>query len=195
LADQLAGNKLWRYTLAASSTVLPELIFPVYEVAFQLSHANVLAVGGFQSSLEKDILELLIVHGSEPVTICPARSVSSVKTLYKGKLWQAVKQGMAEGRVTLESPFPDSVRRATKQTAIIRNTWMVERADAVLILHATPGGETERMAKLTVELGKPLATLDHPANQHLIDLGAYPTSASDPLLGQPNRWGEALRSS
>src|SRR5665811_613823 len=137
----------------------------------------------------------ILLKGSQHVTICPARSVASVKTLYKGALWKAVKRGMEEGRVTLESPFPDSIRRATKQTAIIRNTGMVERADAVLILHATPGGETERMAKLAVNLGKPLATLDHPANQHLVDFGAYPTSASDPLLGQPNRWGEALRSS
>ncbi len=88
----------------------------------------------------------------------------------------------------LESPFPDTVRRATRQTAVIRNTWLVERADAVLILHATPGGETERMARLAVERGKPLATLDLPANQHLIDLGAYPTSASDPLLTKLQAW-------
>lgn len=143
--------------------------------------------GGFHTPLEKDCLDILL-KGDQHVTICPARSGASVKTLYKGKLWQAVKQGMADGRVTLESPFPDTVKRATKKTAIIRNTWMVERAAAVLILHATPGGETERMAKLAVELGKPLATLDHPANQHLINLGAYPTSASDPLLGQSDRW-------
>lgn len=67
----------------------------------------------------------------------------------------------------------------------------MERADAVLILHATSGGETERMARLAVEQGKPLATLDHPANQRLIDFGAYPASANDPLLTTPAMWKPA----
>jgi len=180
--------------LTCSARTPPAAIFPAYDLVVEMRSSAVRTSGGFQTSLEQDCLDILL-KGSQHVTICPARSVASVKTLYKGALWKAVKRGMEEGRVTLESPFPDSIRRATKQTAIIRNTGMVERADAVLILHATPGGETERMAKLAVNLGKPLATLDHPANQHLVDFGAYPTSASDPLLGQPNRWGEALRSS
>ncbi len=69
--------------------------------------------------------------------------------------------------------------------AASRNTWLVKRTDAVLVLYATPGSETERMA---VELGKPLATLAHPAKRRLIDLGAYTTSATDPLLSTPEWW-------
>lgn len=173
--------------VAASQSCPPTIVFAVLDIAGALRTVLSHLIGGFQTPLEQDCLDILF-KGTQPITICPARSVASVRTLYKGKLWQAVKQGMAEGRVTLESPFPDCVTRATKQTAIVRNTWMVERADAVLILHATPGGETERMATLAVELGKPLATLDHPANRHLIDLGAYPTSANDPLLAHSDRW-------
>lgn len=173
--------------IIASKSTVPSVLLSAFDLTSQARILGTQFIGGFQTILEQDCLEILL-RGTQPVTICPARSVESVCTLYKGPLWTAVRKGMEEGRVTLESPFPDTVHRATKQTAIVRNTWLVERADAVLILHATPGGETERVARLAIESGKPLATLDHPANQHLIDLGAYPTSASDPLLTTPERW-------
>src|SRR5665811_2120727 len=130
LADTAGG--LMNILLTCSARTPPAAIFPAYDLVVEMRSSAVRTSGGFQTSLEQDCLDILL-KGSQHVTICPARSVASVKTLYKGALWKSVKQGMAEGRVTLESPFPDKVRRATKQTAIVRNTWMVERADAVLI--------------------------------------------------------------
>lgn len=39
-------------------------------------------------------------------------------------------------------------------------------------IHARPGGRTEALARELIAAGKPLYTLDHPANAGLLGLGA-----------------------
>ena len=45
-------------------------------------------------------------------------------------------------------------------------------ADRVFIAHAAPGGKTEAFARKVADSGKPLLTLDSPANANLLALGA-----------------------
>ena len=78
----------------------------------------------------------------------------------------------ARGRLTIDTPFDDHVKRATRQTAARRNRYVCERADAVLIAHARPGGRTEALARELIAAGKPVYTIDHPANANLLALGA-----------------------
>ena len=47
-------------------------------------------------------------------------------------------------------------------------------ADTVLIAHAQPRSKTEQLAQEVVGWGKQVYTLDHPANEHLLALGAMP---------------------
>ncbi len=55
---------------------------------------------------------------------------------------------------------------------------MLTQARTVLTLHATPGGRTETLVRDAIAAGKPVATLDHPANAHLVALGAVPVTAA-----------------
>jgi len=85
---------------------------------------------------------------------------------------------MAAGRLLLMSPFGEKVRRLTADTALARNRFVAALADAVLIAHAQPGGKTEGLAREVVGWGKPVHTLDHPANDNLLALGVLTTRAA-----------------
>ena len=157
--------------LVASNTIKPSIILPSYDLATVIRDAGISTSGGFQTPLEKDCLEILL-RGTAPVTVCPARHVETMR------LPGAWRTAMADGRLTLLSPFGPSVRRATARTAEERNRFVLARAGAVLALHATPGGRTEALVRPAIAAGKPVATLDHPANGHLVALGACPVTAA-----------------
>ena len=70
------------------------------------------------------------------------------------------------------SPFGDSVRRITADTALIRNRFVAALADAVLVAHAEPGSKTEELAREVLGRGMPVYTLDNAANENLLALGA-----------------------
>jgi predicted Rossmann fold nucleotide-binding protein DprA/Smf involved in DNA uptake len=64
------------------------------------------------------------------------------------------------------------VRRITVQTSLARNRFVAALAEGALIAHAHPGSKTMALAKDIVAWGKPVYTLDHPSNEHLLALGA-----------------------
>ncbi len=94
------------------------------------------------------------------------------------RLPAAWRAAIAEGRLTLASPFGPTVRRPTAATAEQRNRFVLGRATAVLALHASPGGRTEALVRAALAAGRPVATLNHAANAHLVALGATPVSAA-----------------
>ena len=49
---------------------------------------------------------------------------------------------------------------------------MTDLADQVFIAHAAPGGKTEAFARKLADSGKPLLTLNSPANTNLVEMGA-----------------------
>ena len=96
------------------------------------------------------------------------------RSLARMRLKREYKEPMAAGRQLLMSPFGEKVRRMTADTALTRNRFVAALADTVLIAHAQPGSKTEQLAQEVVGWGKPVYTLDHPANEHLLALGAEP---------------------
>ena len=79
---------------------------------------------------------------------------------------------MKEGRLLVLSPFSETVRRATAESAAQRNGLVASLATQVFIAHAAPGSKTESFARKLAAAGKPLLTLDSPANANLVDMGA-----------------------
>ena len=62
-------------------------------------------IGGFHSPMEKECLDLLL-RGSRPIIICPARSIDRMRI---PKPWKAP---LADGRLLVMSPFLDHRPRA-----------------------------------------------------------------------------------
>lgn len=148
------------------------LILQTYDLARALRDAGTVVVGGFHTPMEKECLALLL-RGTQPVVVCPARSIEGFRL---PSTWKAP---LAEGRLLLLSPFPADQRRATADLAAARNAFVARIADRVFVAHAAPGGRTEAFCRDTLAAGKPLLILDDPANAALITLGARPIHPND----------------
>jgi predicted Rossmann fold nucleotide-binding protein DprA/Smf involved in DNA uptake len=171
-AISLRGNlDLWfrRTTLLlavfCSSKAPGGVILQLHDLAQQWRMADVTVVSGFHSPAEQEALVVLL-RGPQPVIVCPARSIVGMR------LKPEYKEPLAAGRLLLVSPFEEKVRRITAETAMARNRFVAALADSVLIAHAHPRSKSEGLAREVKEWGKPLYTLDNPANAELLALGA-----------------------
>ena len=154
-----------------------DLILKTYDLAKAMREAGVPVIGGFQTPMEKECLRLLI-RGNQPVVVCPARSIEKMRI---PRDW---RPALDEGRLLVMSPFPSTRRRPTVELAAQRNDLVAGLAHRVFIAHAAPGGKTEAFARKIAASGKPLLTLDSPANANLLAIGARavdPTNVREKL--------------
>ena len=142
-----------------------DLILKTYDLAWAMRDAGVPVVGGFQTPMERECLRLLL-RGSQPVVVCPARGIDNMRV---PREW---RDPLEAGRMLVLSPFPAIRRRPTAELAAQRNDLVAGLSHRVLIVHASPGGKTEAFARKIAGSGKPLFTLDSPANSNLLALGA-----------------------
>ncbi len=135
-----------------------DLILKTYDLAKAMRNAGAPVIGGFQTPMEKECLRLLL-RGSQPVVVCPARSIDNMRI---PRDW---RDPLNAGRMLLLSPFPATVRRPTAETAARRNDLVADLAHRVFIAHAAPGSKTEAFARKLAQAGKPLLTLTSPRQQ------------------------------
>jgi len=155
------------------STKCPgKLVVQAYDVARALRDAGITVIGGFHSPMERECLELLL-RGGQPIIVCPARDISSMRVPPE---WKAP---LAAGRLLILSPFGERDRRVTADLAAARNEFVAAVADRVLIAYAAAGSKTEAFARQVLERGKPLLTLDGQENGNLVALGARPVNPRD----------------
>lgn len=123
----------------------------------------------------------VLLRGRQPIIVVDARG----PRMRVPAEWRAA---IDAGSLRVVSPF-DGIRRPTRQTAAERNRLVLRSARAVLVAHASPGGQTEGLARDAVAAGLPLLTIDSSddANANLVALGAVPITASR------DSWPEALR--
>ena len=161
-----------------------DLILKSYDLARALRVHPITLIGGFQSPIEKEFLELLLrrpvtqpgraAPPSPSVIICPARGLAPMRI---PRPW---RDPIAAGRLLLLSTFPDTLRRPTAASASRRNVCVADLAHRILILHAAQGGKTEALCRQAIAAAKPVYTLPSPHNAHLIALGAQPVLPDDP---------------
>ena len=100
------------------------------------------------------------------MVVCPARGIDNMRV---PRDW---RPALDDGRLLVLSPLPVTVRRPTAGVAARRNDLVAGLAAQVFIAHAAPGGKTETFARKLAASGKPLLTLDSPANRNLVAMGA-----------------------
>ena len=140
----LSNQKL---ALFCSTRCPGDLILKAYDLAQQLRDQGVTVISGFHSPVEKECLRILL-RGSQPVIICPARSTASLRLPAE---W---KRPLENGRLLLLSPFEAKHHRATAELARRRNEFVATVADKVCFIHVSPGGELEALRGLLCESGK-----------------------------------------
>jgi predicted Rossmann fold nucleotide-binding protein DprA/Smf involved in DNA uptake len=147
-----------------------DVILRLYDAARDLRDAGVPIIGGFHTPMEKECLDLLL-RGTQPVVVCPARS------LHKMRIPAAWKPAILAGRLLLVSPFGERHRRITADLAALRNRFIADIASTIFVAHAAPGSKTESFCRDLLTQGRRIFTLDLPCNAALVGLGAKPLQA------------------
>ena len=163
--------------LFCSSTCPGNLILDTYDLARILRSAGVSVIGGFHSPMERECLELLL-RGTQPVIICPARGIQKMRI---PKLW---KESLQSGRLLVLSPFAEDNRRVTAELAAQRNRFVAQLADEVFVAHAAAESKTEAFCRELLKNGKSLLTIDRPENCLLLQHGVKPLAVEE----LPNHW-------
>lgn len=145
------------------------IILKAHDLSQNLKQAGVTVIGGFHSPIERECLTILL-RGKQPVIVCPARSLSGMRISVE------YKKAIEKGRLLLISPFKESQRRNTVETAMDRNRFVAALANAVFVAYASPNSKMEKFCHEVLRLGKSLYTLESDANKSLINIGAKPFS-------------------
>jgi predicted Rossmann fold nucleotide-binding protein DprA/Smf involved in DNA uptake len=150
-----------------SSQCPGSIILKTFDAITRMRDEGQVLIGGFHSVMEWECLGILL-RGHQPVIWVPARSIVGMHL--KPELFPAFDAG----RLLILSPFPPKDRRITATHAEARNRFVGALADRVFVPHAAPGGKTAVFCRLLSATGKRMYTIDDPANEHLVSVGAIP---------------------
>jgi predicted Rossmann fold nucleotide-binding protein DprA/Smf involved in DNA uptake len=109
-------------------------------------------ISGFHSPIEKECL-LILLRGNQPIIICPARGLVSMRVPAD---W---KEPLAKSRLLVLSAFGSTEKRATRNLASDRNRIVAALADEVVFAHVTPGGHLDALRKVVANWSTPHRTI------------------------------------
>ena len=115
------------------------VILTTYDQAAKWRDTGRCVIGGFHSPVEKECLRILL-RGTQPIIICPARTLPQRVPLD----W---RQALAAGRLLVLSAFGAGDKRVTTELAIRRNEFVAALADELWFAHITPGGQMDTLAQ------------------------------------------------
>ncbi len=143
------------------------IVIQTFDAIRTLRDSGVLLAGGFHSPMERECLDFLL-RGQQPVIVCKATGLKNLR------LPKEFKIAIDEGRMIVISSFATEVSRTTKATAQERNDLVADLASAILVPHASGGGQAEALSMRCLNRGQPLFTFPAEENSRLIELGARP---------------------
>ncbi len=159
--------KPYKLGLFCSVKCPAKLILQTHDLAHELARVGMTVIGGFHSPVERECLRILL-RGSQPLIICPARSLKKMRIRTE---W---KKSFEEGRLLFLSPFPDNRHRSDTEMALYRNRFIAALADRIFLPYAVPGRKTEQLCREILAWHNAVYTFSHVSNKNLIELGARP---------------------
>jgi predicted Rossmann fold nucleotide-binding protein DprA/Smf involved in DNA uptake len=122
-------------------------------------------LSGFHSQLEQSIFRYLLQGPEQPIVYVLARGIQpNVRSEYAREI--------KAGRLLFVTPFEPDVAASSQETADIRNLLIADLADQFFIPYLVAGGTLDQLLQSPSAQGKPVLTLDLPANQGLLARGA-----------------------
>ena len=152
-----------------------DLIVKTYDLAQILRNAGMTIISGFHSPMERECLTILL-RGTQPVIICPARSINNMR------INKEYKKPLKDGRLLFLSPFDENQRRISAKRSHYRNLFVAALFAAVFVAHAGPASKTESFCKEILSWQKPIYTFDSNYNKNLIKMGARPVNIDNVSL-------------
>ena len=123
--------------LFSSARCPGKVILATYDQAAKWRDAGRCVISGFHSPVEKECLQILL-RGTQPVIICPARALPQ-------RVPSDWKKPLTADRLLILSAFTATANRITAALAARRNEFVAALADEVFIAHATVGGHLEKL--------------------------------------------------
>ncbi len=148
------------------------IILKTYDLARSFRDAGTPLISGFHSPIEKDVFDLLL-NGSQPIVVCPARSIENMR------IPNAWKEAIDNGRLLVLSPFEKKHKRVTASLSEQRNRIVALLARDAFLPHAAPGSRSENLCKDIIRAGKQIFTFGDTANESLIAMGAKPIKVAE----------------
>lgn len=142
-------------------------VLPVLELAGLAARRGVGFVGGFQSPIERAVLEVLL-DGDGPIVVAPARSIPGMT------LPPELLDPFLDCRVAVVGLIRPRHARVSDATARERNRLVAALATSIFVAHATPAGRLESVIAEAIDWGRPVSCLDLRENRDLVVLGASP---------------------
>jgi predicted Rossmann fold nucleotide-binding protein DprA/Smf involved in DNA uptake len=139
------------------------VILKTFDAITALRDQAELVIGGFHSPMEWGCFEILL-RGRQPVIWVPARSIQGMR------LKAELRPAFSAGRLLILSPFQPRQRRITADLAEERNRFVAAVASQVFAAHAAPSSRTFALCKELLGQGKPVVTVNDPANGNLLRL-------------------------
>jgi len=129
--------KLRKTAFLCSRDIPASVVLKCYDWAIEQRNLDNCVISGFHSKIEKDVFHYLLA-GKQPIIMVLARGI-------KNSIEPEIKKAIDDGRLLLVTPFAEDVKQITASTAEIRNRFMIELADEVVIGFASKGGMLESM--------------------------------------------------
>ncbi len=126
------------------------IILKAYDQAARWRDAGRCIISGFHSPVEQECLQILL-RGSQPIIICPARCLSQRVPPDRKKSW-------SNGRLLVLSMFEDKAKRVPAELAYRRNEFVAAMADEVFIAHVTVVGRLETLTRRLRAWGIPFSS-------------------------------------
>ncbi|KJU87109.1 hypothetical protein MBAV_000698 [Candidatus Magnetobacterium bavaricum] len=102
-------------------------------------------ISGFHSDIEKDVLYFLL-KGNQPIILALARGFKDIEP--------HLRRQIEKNRMLIITPFEETVKRVTAETAGLRNRLMLELADEIVVAYAGKGGSLDKLVSETMTSGK-----------------------------------------
>ena len=125
--------------LFASTKCPGSVILPTYDQAARWRDEGRCIISGFHSPIEKECLSILL-RGTSPVIICPARNLPS-------RIPPDWLPHIEAGRMLILSAFAANESRVTAELAARRNDYVASLADEVWCSHGSDGGKLQGILK------------------------------------------------
>jgi len=122
-----------------SRKVPAEIVLKSYDWAKQQREKSICIVCGNHSQIEKDVFEILL-KGKQPLILVLARTM-------KKRLEPKIKEAVKSNRLLIISPFNKETKRITRETAEIRNKYIMELSDKITVAYKTPNGQLDKLLK------------------------------------------------
>lgn len=135
----MTGNeeflRVHKTAFLCSRKIPASVVLKCYDWAIEQREKGSCVISGFHSQIEKDVFHYLL-KGRQPIIIALARGM-------KSKFEPGIKEAIDSRRLLIITPFEETVKRVTAETAEIRNRLMIEMADEIVIGHSSKGGMLE----------------------------------------------------